>query len=312
MSPTYDFGGPLDYLVDIHFPTQDRRKTPPDIVGPWFWYLTRQTPSFFVYLGGGWGQGWEFRQLLPIIKILPIDTQVEVPTSEVGFGSIEEAIDRTNAGQPISQDAWGRFYFNGPQADKFWWKVGGKAKPPEYKMTKGCPTQLRDPKTGLPIGEPLADVFQTAVHHWRDCWNNGATTHDSAAAGVSGDGTYTCVLPFNGGFGVPGPRPDEPIPELSKRLGVDQYFGAIPSTEIFSSGQAHIFKQAWAFTMQVAQLDAAEWDFTHFPPKRTSLLQFDGGSGRPPFSISHDASANNPSIIAGILPPFPQNSPHLL
>jgi hypothetical protein len=316
MPGIYDFAW-TEWPIAIHFPKKNRRVTP-GIVQPWFWYLKQQTPQYFVFLApqGGWGVGWERRQLLPIIKILPIDTQPERPTSQVGFGSLEEAIDRTNAGEPISQDAWGRFYWAGPQADKWWWKVVDGRDPqdaagtdgglPEYTIKKGCPTQPF--RNGLPVGKDITQTFKEAVEKWRTNWNNGAGRFNAAAAGVSPGGRYTCILPDNGGFEVPGPNPGESFPDLIKKLGKEQYAGAVPLTEVLFPGDALIIKQAFAFEYEVAQLDPTEWDFTAFPPKRTTT----GASGRGPFSETHDASANNPQQVGGVFPAFPQNSPNIM
>lgn len=291
----YDFGWPEE-LVDIHFPHgQAKNKS-----YPWYWFLTRQTPRYFQYIAPQLGgHGWQCEEFLPVIKILPIDTQPLVPTSEVGFGSIEEAVTRTNNGEPLSMDSWGRFIF-GPKGGgiaRFFWPVIGK-KMPEFSVDKGVPTQKAN-STSRPINATIKE----AVQLWRDDWNSNANMFNGATQGVSGNGQYTVI--GSGAFAIKIPRPNIPLPELSATNG-KWYFGPIPPTYIFETGYALFWKQAWGFSMGIAQLDPDQWDMSVFPPKDTTITDptNPGFTPRPPSSISKNYGGYNLAFAA-----FPLNGP---
>lgn len=285
MSDIYDFGFP-DELVDIHFPTGDVSL----VAQPWFWYITPQIPRYFQYLGSQvGGHGWQNGEFLPIIKILPIDTRPLVPTSQVGFGSIEEAIRRTNNGEPISQDAWGRFRFDskgqGPGADFFFKCIGQKK--PRYRSEDGLLVSQAD---------AININIREAVQGWRDDWNAQTDVWNAAFQNVQGDGSYS-VIPPNSNFALPTPRPNIPIPELQKTVG-KYYFGTMPATATFSTGNALFFKSAYCFKMEVAQLDPTIWDMSVFPPKDASAVL----SGRIASSVSQKFGGYNKTFKD-----FPQN-----
>lgn len=296
MSNIYDFGWPSE-LVDIHFP----RRENPNISFPWFWYLKRQRPYYFQYISPqAGGVGWQCTQNLPLIKILPIDPRQLVPTTTVGFGSLEEAITRSNSGEPISDDAWGRFVF-GPKGGgigRFFWAVIGTAIP-EFTEQKGLLLQKPDHR-----GPDILPAVADAVTLWRTDWNLNAASTNTGYQGVSSDGTYSTIM-GGGAFRIKVPRANIPLPELAATNG-QWYFGPVPPTEVFETGQALFWKQAYAFTMEIAQLDSRKWDMSVFPPKDTTITDptNPGFTERPPSSISGDYKGINP-----FFPAFPLNGP---
>ena len=244
----YLFGAP-DVLVGINFPQGKQTGSK-----PWYWYVKKQLPFYFQYIGTqAGGHGWQCTPNLPVIKILPIDTQPIVPTHEVGFTSVEDAIDN---GFP--DGTWGRFQFT----DDFFWKVLG-IKRPEFSSRKGIPTQTtRTKKT------PISTTIKNSVKTWEADWNNGAGQFNAATRAVNGDGTYNGG--FTNGFAVAWPK-GFTLPELQAHAG-DFYFGAIPPTAVFDTGQAYFWKQAQAFAFGIGQLDDKVWDMSIFPPRRTTFV----------------------------------------
>lgn len=286
----YTFGWP-DELVDIHFP---KRGLPKDVSLPWYYYLTQQTPTFFQYIGtqaNPPGRGWQCTPNLPIIKILPIDTQKLTPTSQVGFSSIEEAVRRTNDGEPISQDAWGRFNFK----NSFFWKVMG-LKPPTWASFK----------TGLPFNPikaqfpPVDQYIGNAVNDWRNRWNREADQFNSMTLRVDPNGGYGAYGPGLYALPVPGVGystfPAQKLQELAGQF----YFGAIPPFVTFERGQALIFKQSFAFQYEIAQLDPAVWDMNVFPPQDATAVDYE----KPPTAVSGLANGYNPNIAFPLGPPI--------
>lgn len=275
MSDPYLFGWP-DALVDIHFP---RGGLPGNSSEPWYYYITRQTPKYFQYLSPSFGHGWQSDHFLPVIKILPIDTQPLVPTTEVGFGSLEEAIAATNAGAPISQDAWGRFNFK----DAFFWKVMG-LKPPGWAdfsngLPKNKPGDANHRAINLYIGE--------TVKKWRTNWQAEATGFNAMTDAVDGLGSYGQY--GAGPFALPVPGlgvRTAHLPDIQATAG-EWYFGATNPYILFQRGYAAFWKQPFAFKYEIAQLSSSKWDMNVFPPRDTTLGPFEPGSTtKPPSSIS--------------------------
>lgn len=284
----YDFGFP-DVLVRINFPNG----TNDNISEPWFWYLTVQTPRYFQYLSPNvGGHGWQCEEFLPIIKILGIDTRPLTPTLPVGFTSIEDAVVKTNANPgKVSTDAWGRFKFDPNKKQTFFWDLVGTKKP-EFSKSKGLLTQKQGQR-----GQAININIRETVQKWASAWNANALLYNSAFQGVSNQG-YSVVLP-NSAYDIPAPNPNETLPALQKALGENkQYFGSIPPTTIFQTGQPAFWKQAWCFTLNVGQLDGNKWDMSVWPPQDTT----DPGYLRPPSAISRNFGGYDPSPIASNFP----------
>lgn len=247
----YDFGFP-SALIDIHFPhgPDQKRST------PWFWFITPQIPFYFQYLGSQvGGQGWQCKQFLPIIKILPIDHRQLVPTTQVGFSSVTEVATLVFNGAPISGNAWGRFKLGSP-GKRFWDVIGQKK--PEFTASKGILTS----KT-IEIGPKI----KQQVARWKDFWNTDASLFNAAAQNVQGTGEYSTVT--GSAFSVPFPPPNIPAPAL-QAAGDKYYFGPLPSTYVFNTGNAEFWKGAFSFRMDVGQLDPTVWDMSVFPPQLTT------------------------------------------
>jgi len=260
----YDFGWP-DELVGIHFPRgrddAGKKKPDPNASDPWFYFLIRQTPTYFQYIGSQLGgKGWQCDRFLPVIRILPIDTQVMTPTTEVGFGSLEEAIDRTNAGEPISQDAWGRFRFT----NRFFWDVLGRQYPTWASFSNGLP---KSPPNSP--HRPIGPYIKAAATDWYDRWSRDRNVFNNFCNTVTGGGSYGMI--GAGSFALPFPPAGTPLPVISAHPE-QYYFGAIPPFAIFQQGQALIWKQSFSFQYAIAQLDSHEWNMNRFPPRRTDRI----------------------------------------
>lgn len=274
----YNFGFP-SALVDIHFP----RGGDTSRSLPWYWFITQQTPYYFQYLGSQvGGRGWQCEQFLPIIKILPIDTRPLVPTTQVGFSSVDEAATKADSTPPISSDAFGRFKITGSR----FWQVIDKKKP-EFTVAKGVPAN----RSGKDIRTPI----KSAIELWTSDWNSLGSTFNAACQGVSGDGSYTVIT--GSPFAVPLPPVGISLPDLQANSG-KYYFGALPSTILFERGSALFWKGAFAFHMGIGQLDPTEWDMSVFPPRNTTAI----GAKNIPSSVSGDYGGYSKTF-----PDFPQN-----
>lgn len=291
--PTF---GWLDDLVDIHFP---KRKTGVDQSEPWFYYLTLQTPTYFQFIGDQLGgHGWQCAPFLPVIRILPIDSQKMTPTKQVGFGSLEEAINRTNEGHKIGVDAWGRFNFK----NKFFWDVMGQPPPTWMSFAKGLPT------TRVGDGHRPARLFiKEAVTDWDEKWNSEAGSFNALCNNVKGSGEYGKY--GTGPFALPVPGFGHDTINLGSYDPQKYYFGAVPPFVTFERGSALIFKQSFSFKYAIAQLDATVWDMSVFPPRNTTLLPGQpgfrevGGVDRGPSSLTHNFGGYGP-INFPLTPPI--------
>lgn len=244
----YDFGFPSE-LVDIHFPTASASDSK-----PWYWFVKRQQPNYFQYLGSqAGGHGWQCTANFPLIKILPIDTQPLTPTPFVGFNTINEAIDH---GSP--DGTFGRFRFT----NRDFWNVIGSQKP-EFTSKLGIPTQTTNTRK-----PPLGPLIKAATTLWDDDWNATARSFSGVCSGVSGDGSYGLAKSF---FAIQPPPPNSTIPFIQEH-GDDFYFGPIPATYIFETGQALFWKQAYGFTFGIGQLDDKLYDMSVFPPQKTDFV----------------------------------------
>lgn len=290
----YDFGWP-DELVDIHFP---RRGDAFHRSMPWYYYLTRQTPRYFQYISdAAGGHGWQCEEFLPLIRILPIDTQKLVPTGPVGFNSLEDAANEAaTRGTKLSQDAFGRINFK----NKFFWDVMGLKPPTWANFANGLPTSR------VGDGHRRIDLYiEETTINWRDNWQNEAEEFNASTQGVDGDdGTYTAY--GHGPFALPVPGfgyETYPLPQLEKTFG-KWYFGATNPLILFERGHAAFWKQPWAFNYEIGQLDPDVWDMNQFPPRRTDVGQDDPRrTFTLPTSASGKANGYNPNIA------FPLNSP---
>lgn len=238
----YRFGMP-DALIRIHFPSIN-------FAAPWYWWFPRQRPFYFSFLApqGGWGPGWVCKQIFGIIKILPIDTQPEVPTFAVGETTLEDSV--LNG---IPNGNFGRFQFT----EDFFWRLIGLKKP-QFDVIKGIPTV----RTGA--APNIGNAIKTAVRTWESDWNGTAQSFNSAAQGVGGGGDYGVA---KSAFALPLPPPNTSIPQI-ENIFSDVFFGPVPPTFIFETGKAGITKQGYGFTIRVSQLDARDWDMSVFPPRK--------------------------------------------
>lgn len=246
----YGFGFP-DTVVGINFPNPSTTKSK-----PWWWFVERVQPSYFQYISKqAGGHEWQRSKNFPLIKILPIDTQPLVPTPFVGFNDVDTA-----ARQGVPDGTFGRFSFQ----NQFFWDVIGQRKP-EFSSVLGIPTQT-DPSAKK---TSIATTIQKATNTWNTDWNKGADAFNTAASGVSGGGSYDAN--FLNGFKVPWPR-GFTLPQLQAAPSNTYYFGAIPPTALFETGQAFFWKQAQAFRFKVGQLDDTLWDMSVFPPQPVTFI----------------------------------------
>lgn len=239
----YGFGFP-DVLVRINFPEGG-----PSQARPWYWFFPRQRPSYFSFLApqGGWGPGWVCKPIFGVIKILPIDTQPEIPVPPVGFTTLEGSIDNG-----VPNGNFGRFQFT----EDFFWRLIGVHKP-IFEVHAGLPTS-RYPKGNI------GKVINDAVKLWKNDWNLTAQSFNGSAQSVGGDGSYGGV---SSAFALPLPPPNSSIPVI-QNIFQDIFFGPVPPTYVFETGMAGITKQGYGFTIDIGQLDPRSWDMSRFPPIR--------------------------------------------
>lgn len=289
----YEFGW-FDELVDIHFPRRGGKKDP-NFSNPWFWFVKLQLPTYFSFLGQTWGPGWGARPILPVIKILAVDTQPMIPTTPVGYTSLEEAADRyverwdgRAEGGPLDIHAYGRFNFK----DTFFWKVLGQKYP-------GWASNL-DTRPSSPKGNangPIGPYIDKSVLLFNTLWNTDANMYNAGANGVGPTEGFISTPFTNSAFALPYPHPIAKegggFSALQKQLNQEKaWFGAIPKSAWTNFNT--IQTQSYAFTYGIGQLDANEWDMSHWPPRRSSLLQDKGGSGKPPSGISGNFGGKDP------------------
>ena len=268
MSDPYSFGFP-DVLVRIHFPHGNQNK-PLNESLPWFWYISPiERPYYFQYIGTHAkpaGRGWQRTQNFPMIKILPIDTQVLQPTPPLGFSSIEDAIDRSGAAG--ADFGWGRFEFQDP----FFWKVMGFKRMPDFQAIQGRPT---GPAKAKP---PISKIITQAVQRWKNQWNFGATDFNKkAAAPLPSDVDGVSYKFPSTQFALPLPNSDSVVTAAAQVSGQQAYLGPIPGGFWFMQGKVEIYKQAYSFHMNVGQLDFNKWRMDVFPPQRTGLTPLTQG-----------------------------------
>lgn len=257
----YNFGMP-DVLVGIHFPHGNQGKPLVESL-PWYWYLSPpERPYYFQYIGPlAHGFGWQRTQNAPLIKILASDTQTLTPTPVLGFSSLEDAIDN---GAP--DQAFGRFQFT----DDFFWKVmnwpqthKGQLRP-EFQVIQGRPTGTAKQKP------PISKAITQTVTKWKNQWNFGASNFNASVASVLPSNADGVAYPFpKTQFAVPLPTATS-VPDIAAAaVAGDTYLGPIPGGFWFSGGQVKIYKQAYAFRMNIAQLNFTDWRMDVFPPQRT-------------------------------------------
>lgn len=290
----YDFGGIYDYLEDIHFPKAGAGQFPPWVSQPWYWWMERQTPTYFSYLAPPeWGDGWAARELLPIIRILPIDTQKEVPTEPVGATGLDDAADtyvkRWDAKNPLAVEFFGRINFS----DKFFWTVLGRKFPKWASSLDGLATNRpNDPNP------PIGPYIEKAVTDYFGRWNSDSAAYRQVANSIPGDGAGWLPLQqhsFNVPFPHPTPREGGSFAGLTKQLDAKKgWFGPIPASAWTNFNILNT--QSYAFHYGFGQLDAFEWDLSAWPPRRTSVAQRDGGSKNPPSAISGKWGGGDPFI----------------
>lgn len=282
----YEYGGIYDYLADIHFPGALRGKIPQNQSAPWYYFMQVQNPSYFSFLGGTWGNGWGYRHILPVIKILAADTQPMTPTSNVGSDSLEAAVDSyvkrwDSAGPANAQDPafFGRMNFG----NRFFWKVLGEQYPDWASNFKGLITQRKNDNH-----RPIGPYIEDAVTKYFDIWNSSTLAYNAQSASIPPSGDPWDPL-TNHGYAIPYPHPTVKeggtFSSLSKSLqNGTAFLGPIPASAW--SRFLIIFTQAYGFTYGIGQLDPNEWDQSAWPPRRTSIPQREGGSGKAPSGIS--------------------------
>jgi hypothetical protein len=241
----YHFGFP-DVLVGINFPEANFSL-------PWYWYIPTQTASLWSFLGPPtWGPGWVWKSIVPVIKILPIDTQPEVPLKPIGYSSLQNAI--LNGGTPDAN--FGRFRFT----NAFFWKTLGIPKP-VFSSPNGVPTTVSGQ------GMPIAQVITKTIKQWSQTWNSTAASFNKAASGVTANtGDYKII---SSGFKVPLPPPNTPVLDAQKLINDGAaFYGPLPETYIFETGQALVTKSGWASPIAIDQLPDQTWDMSVFPPRK--------------------------------------------
>lgn len=290
----YRYGGIYDFLQDVHFP---KKKKPVNVSEPWYWYLERQNPTYFSFLGNTWGPGWGARHILPVIKILAVDTQPETPTEFVGATSLEDAADtyiqRWDSAGPsgrLDDLFFGRISFGDP----FFWKVLGKKFP---KWITGFKDGLMKSRVGDP-NPPAETYIKNATTLFYQKWNEASRAYSDHSLSVPPDGGG--FLPITShGFAIPFPHPTVKeggnVSGLLKQLDEQRaWFGPIPQTAWVNINL--INTQSYAFTFGFGQLDAKRWDLSTWPPRRTTTLQIHGGTKNPPSAISGRWGGNDPFI----------------
>lgn len=256
-------------LLRIHFPNDPNDN--PSQSTPWYWWYTKQPVFYFVYLAPPfWGVGWERRQLFPIIRILPIDRQVEHPTKPFGHVSLIEAI---KTGDPDGD--WGRLNFN----NQHFWDLIDDNGEQNVGGPKGKP--LFNDQNGLLVGRSSAgnlnSIIRAAATRWKDDWNGVATTFNLTA---------NSTLDVNNGFHyshAPSPfsipLPSGPPATISGYLAEvnawKAYPGPLPISATFNFNT--FTTQAMAFVLNIGQLDPKHWNMSVFPPLETETI----GNGSP-------------------------------
>jgi hypothetical protein len=262
----YNFGMP-DVLIRIHFPNKENQGRPQNESLPWFWYLSPpEAPYYFQYISPNAkpsGRGWQRTQNFPMIKILPIDTQVLQPTPILGFKTLEDAIDN---GEPDA--AYGRFQFT----DNFFWKVMGFKRPPDFVVNQGKPT---GPAKAKP---PISTVIRNAVQRWRSHWNFGASDFNKKAGANLPSTTDGVSYDFpSTQFALPLPSAPDIATAAAQAQEQLVYLGPVPGGFWFMQGHIAIYKQAYSFHMNVGQLDFNHWRMDEWPPRRTGLTPLTAG-----------------------------------
>ena len=234
--------GLIDDLVGISFPTTIT-------AAPWWWWFTVQTPFYWQYVGTlAGGHGWQRTKNLPMIKILAADTQKLQPSRPSGWPTIDAAITQN----PEQADAgWGRFRFT----DDFFWDVIGQKKPP-FDSIQGVPTALKQ-QGGLPI----TMIMKQVTTKFKGFWNSTAASFNADAQEGTTGGYYS--FPATS-FALPLPGTNN-VADLANLEG-KFYLGAVPGGFWFLDGAVEVYKQAYSFTINVAQLDPKIWDMSVFPP----------------------------------------------
>lgn len=297
----YEFGAP-EIPIRIHFPDDGRNSR---IAEPWYWFYPTQQPQAFSFLAGVWGPGWVRQPTFPVIKILAIDTQPIVPIPEVGWPDLEAA---ARAGNTAS---FGRIDFRPPHL----WMLGTNQSltgegvvqdKPKYTYRKGLLIQTQ-PNSQTSSSSLNGDVEQF-VTRWQDRWNSLANTYNAIASTVnpaSGfqyptqGNVYQILLPSG---------PPTTLTQFSTQLALfasqarrdGRYMGPVPGSAFFNINT--FTTQAYAFTIRVGQLNAADWDMSVFPPReaRNSLTI-------KPSSVTGDFSG-----FALNAPPIPFAGPQLI
>jgi len=253
-----EFGMP-DTLVRIHFPKKSNTSL------PWFWYVPRQTPFYFSFLDGVWGPGWVRKQIYSVIKILPIDTQPEIPVTPVGFTSLEDAIRNG-----VPDVAWGRFRFT----SNYFWKTiqnlgDGTTNPtgprtkPLFDVVKGIPTDRLTGKNLVPIKTQITK----AVNLWMADWNGMAASFNALCAAIdpAGDLGFPSTT-----FSLPLPHFESIFDFFEQQAAEIIYMGAVPPSFIF--GALNIVKTAYAFNYKLSQLDDKKWNMSVYPPLDSTVI----------------------------------------
>lgn len=264
-------------LKAIHFPTSPN----PSQALPWYWWFDRQQPMSFVFLAPPkWGVGWMRLPIFPVIKILQIDTQPEIPLPPYGFKTLEDAIAN---GDPDSE--WGRLDFRN---DLFWELVKGndtqnKGMPktkPLFNQSNGL-IQARDSKTNI------NKTIQTAAKQFEADWDGDAGDYNHNAAtnllnptdpGAASGFHYTHV---HGRFAVEQPDgPTATFAGFAQQLGAfhlplplsnnARFLGALPISACFNFNT--ITTAAYAYTIKVGQLDPKKWNMSVFPPIDATII----------------------------------------
>lgn len=267
--PYGPFGMP-DTLVAIHFPTNLNNN--PSTANPWYWWYPTQQPFEFSFLGGVWGPGWLRLPDFSIIKILASDTQVLTPIPRVGRATLEQAVTQLQPDQAFGRidfrdkRFWGLVTQNGQQ------NLGMPAAMPKFDQVKGQ-IKARDNKTNI------NKLVAQAAQRWATDWNGEAVQYNALASKVSPTGGFQ--YPGQAGlFSIPIPDgPPTTISRLQFQLEAfvngppfakgAAYLGPIPATALFNINT--LTTSAYAFNIQVGQLDPKKWNMSVFPPLDSTL-----------------------------------------
>lgn len=273
------FGAP-ESLLRIHFPDEDENNQRA-VANPWYWWTPKQQLLYFIYLGGIWGPGFLRAPFFPIVKILPIDTQVLHPTPFIGYTSLENACKTWSLGDDNA--LFGRFDDRLPQ---FWDLIvkngqGGNKNPtfpyrqkPPMDNVKGQ-IRARDSKTNV------SKVWKAAVQQFEADYNGEAADYNASASHVSPTGGFHPSDPvvasrFN--FAIPSGPPttfDRILGQLNdfeaQPYGRDPRYAAPISLTAFFNFNT-LFTQAIAFTIRVGQLDPKRWNMSVFPPLDSTII----------------------------------------